>query len=97
MLTDVMQAGGFVWRGVIPWDKTESSRAPHTGYFRHQCEYIVYSLPPWAAAWPVLSRYASRRRASGTSCWANDGNAQPSGLWQTASMLCPSGPMTKAA
>ena len=21
---------------MVPWDKTESSRAPHTGYFRHQ-------------------------------------------------------------
>lgn len=38
MLTDAFQAGGFIWRGVIPWDKTESARAPHTGYFRHQCE-----------------------------------------------------------
>ena len=37
-LTDVFQAGGFVWRGLIPWDKTLSTRAPHTGYFRHQCE-----------------------------------------------------------
>ncbi|EAR6710023.1 site-specific DNA-methyltransferase [Salmonella enterica] len=41
-LTDVFQAGGFVWRGIVPWDKTLSSRAPHTGYFRHQCEYVVW-------------------------------------------------------
>ncbi|WP_413728710.1 DNA-methyltransferase [Sodalis sp. RH19] len=41
-LTDVLQAGGFIWRGVVPWDKTASSRAPHTGYFRHQCEYVVW-------------------------------------------------------
>ncbi|WP_430434787.1 DNA-methyltransferase [Methyloversatilis sp.] len=41
-LTDAVQAGGFVWRGLVPWDKTESSRAPHTGYFRHQCEYVVW-------------------------------------------------------
>ncbi|MCQ4969230.1 DNA methyltransferase [Enterobacteriaceae bacterium DFI.7.85] len=41
-LTDVFQAGGFIWRGLVPWDKTLSSRAPHTGYFRHQCEYIVW-------------------------------------------------------
>lgn len=41
-LTDVFQAGGFVWRGLIPWDKTLSTRAPHTGYFRHQCEYVVW-------------------------------------------------------
>ncbi|MCU6243835.1 site-specific DNA-methyltransferase [Enterobacter ludwigii] len=40
--TDALQAGGFLWRGVVPWNKTASSRAPHTGYFRHQCEYIVW-------------------------------------------------------
>ncbi|WP_140918191.1 DNA-methyltransferase [Limnobaculum xujianqingii] len=40
--TDVFQAGGAIWRGIIPWDKTLSSRAPHTGYFRHQCEYVVW-------------------------------------------------------
>lgn len=40
--TDSLQAGGFIWRGIIAWDKTEAARAPHTGYFRHQCEYIVW-------------------------------------------------------
>lgn len=40
--TDALQAGGYIWRGVVPWDKTASSRAPHTGYFRHQCEYVVW-------------------------------------------------------
>jgi len=62
MLTDVMQAGGFVWRGVVAWDKTEASRAPHTGYFRHQCEYVVWgSNGPLSASahggpWPGLVR-----------------------------------------
>ena len=32
-VTDLFQAHGFVWRGMVPWDKTEASRAPHTGYF----------------------------------------------------------------
>lgn len=41
-LTDAFQGGGMTWRGIIPWDKTLSSRAPHTGYFRHQCEYVVW-------------------------------------------------------
>jgi site-specific DNA-methyltransferase (adenine-specific) len=40
--TDAFQAGGFVWRGIVSWDKGLGSRAPHTGYFRHQCEYIVW-------------------------------------------------------
>ncbi|UAN47017.1 site-specific DNA-methyltransferase [Serratia sp. JSRIV001] len=41
-LTDAIQAGGVLWRGLIVWDKTLSSRAPHTGYFRHQAEYVVW-------------------------------------------------------
>lgn len=40
--TDAVQAGGFVWRGLIAWDKGRSARAPHTGYFRHQAEYVVW-------------------------------------------------------
>ncbi len=40
--TDVLQAAGFVWRGVVVWDKGRGSRAPHTGYFRHQAEYVVW-------------------------------------------------------
>lgn len=42
LASDALQAGGFVWRGIVPWDKTEAARAPHTGYFRHQCEYVVW-------------------------------------------------------
>lgn len=41
-LTDAIQAGGFAWRGIVSWDKGEGARAPHTGFFRHQCEYIVW-------------------------------------------------------
>ena len=41
-MTDVMQAGGFVWRGLVPWNKGRGARAPHKGYFRHQCEYVVW-------------------------------------------------------
>jgi site-specific DNA-methyltransferase (adenine-specific) len=58
--TDVIQGGGVIWRGIVPWDKTLSSRAPHKGYFRHQCEYIVWgSIGPIAKCthggpWPGL-------------------------------------------
>jgi site-specific DNA-methyltransferase (adenine-specific) len=41
-VTDALQAAGFIWRGVIAWDKGRASRAPHKGYFRHQCEYVVW-------------------------------------------------------
>jgi len=40
--TDAIQCAGYIWRGIAAWDKTEGSRAPHKGYFRHQCEYIVW-------------------------------------------------------
>lgn len=42
LCTDAVQAGGWLWRGLIAWDKGPSARAPHKGYFRHQCEYIVW-------------------------------------------------------
>lgn len=42
LMTDVLQASGVLWRGIVVWDKTSQARAPHTGYFRHQAEYIVW-------------------------------------------------------
>lgn len=39
--TDILQAGGWVWRGICPWDKTEAAR-PMKGRFRSQCEYVVW-------------------------------------------------------
>lgn len=48
-VSDAIQCAGFVWRGVIAWDKTEAARPPHTGYFRHQAEYVV-----WGTKWKCL-------------------------------------------
>lgn len=39
--TDALQAGGWVWRGVVPWDKTEAAR-PQKGAYTSQCEYVVW-------------------------------------------------------
>lgn len=39
-LVDALQVGGWVYRGIVPWDKTETAR-PNKGWFRAQCEYIV--------------------------------------------------------
>lgn len=41
-LTDAFQWAGLTWRGVGVWDKGLGSRAPHKGYLRHQCEYLVW-------------------------------------------------------
>ena len=38
--TDAFQAGGFVWRGIVPWAKT--SYRPQSGRFAAQCEYAVW-------------------------------------------------------
>lgn len=64
-LTDAFQAAGFVWRGLIGWDKTEAARAPHCGYFRHQCEYIVWGTRGPCATkaggpWPGCHRISVR-------------------------------------
>jgi site-specific DNA-methyltransferase (adenine-specific) len=39
-LIDSVQAGGWVWRGIVPWNKTEATR-PQKGWFRSQCEDLV--------------------------------------------------------
>lgn len=53
-LTDAFQAGGFVWRGIVPWDKGAGARAPHKNYFKHQCEYVI-----WGTHGPLAARFGS--------------------------------------
>lgn len=38
--TDALQAGGWIWRGVVPWAKT--TYRPQAGRFAAQCEYAVW-------------------------------------------------------
>lgn len=40
--TDAVQAAGWLWRGIVPWDKTEATR-PQLGRFRNQAEYVVWA------------------------------------------------------
>ncbi len=37
-----MEAGGWIQRGVVGWDKTPAARAPHKSYFKHQLEYVIW-------------------------------------------------------
>lgn len=39
--TDAVQCGGWVWRGVVPWDKINARPMPNS--FRAQAEYIVHA------------------------------------------------------
>jgi site-specific DNA-methyltransferase (adenine-specific) len=40
--TDAIQCAGWVWRGVVPWDKTEASR-PQRGRYRNQTEFVAWA------------------------------------------------------
>jgi site-specific DNA-methyltransferase (adenine-specific) len=44
--TDAIQAGGYVWRGIVPWYKPVSR--PTSGRFTANCEYVV-----WGSAGPM--------------------------------------------
>lgn len=50
LVTDVVQAGGWTYRGIIPWNKTEATR-PNKGWFRAQCEYLVVAAKGTPARW----------------------------------------------
>lgn len=39
--SDSVQAGGWTWRGMAVWDKTEGAR-PRPGAYRNQCEYLLW-------------------------------------------------------
>lgn len=39
-LTDALQAAGWIWRGIVVWDKGTSRNQP--GRFRPDCEYIAW-------------------------------------------------------
>lgn len=39
--TDALQAAGWIWRGLVPWDKTEAAR-PQRGRYRNQTEFVVW-------------------------------------------------------
>lgn len=49
--TDAVQAGGWVWRGVVPWVKPTAR--PQAGRFTSQCEYVV-----WGSNGPLPADYS---------------------------------------
>ncbi|MEM1205112.1 MAG: site-specific DNA-methyltransferase [Acidobacteriota bacterium] len=64
--TDAFQAADLMWRGIIPWDKTEGSRAPNRAYFRHQAEYVIWGTKgptpkPGRGPFPGVFRFPVRR------------------------------------
>jgi len=54
-MTDALQWAGWIWRGILAWDKTNSR--PQRGRFRQQAEFIVWGSNghmPIDRAAPVL-------------------------------------------
>lgn len=75
LAADALQAGGFVWRGIAAWDKGLGARAPHTGYLRHQCEFLAWGsngpLPqavhggPWPGCFQVPVLQSDKHHMTG--------------------------------
>lgn len=42
VLSDAVQAGGWIWRGAVSWDKTEGCARPVLGRFRSQTEHALW-------------------------------------------------------
>lgn len=44
VVADAIQAGGWVWRGIVSWDKTFGGEGcrPAMGRFAAQCEFVVW-------------------------------------------------------
>lgn len=62
---DALQAGGWVWRGVVPWDKTEACR-PQLGRPRAQCEFVVWGTKGPHKAWPGAPTIAGFQHDDGS-------------------------------
>lgn len=63
--TDALQAGGWVWRGLVPWYKPAAR--PQAGRFSNQCEYVVWgsrggmTTDMWAPCLPGFFQASSPR------------------------------------
>ncbi|CCF95824.1 DNA methylase N-4/N-6 domain protein [Ralstonia solanacearum K60] len=42
-LTDAIQGAGYIWRGVVVWDKTPGRARPRAGGFSAQAEFMVWA------------------------------------------------------
>ncbi|GAA2298419.1 site-specific DNA-methyltransferase [Actinomadura luteofluorescens] len=52
--SDAVQAGGWVWRGIIPWTKPQHRSRPVRGGFWNQTEFAL-----WASAGPMRKDYTA--------------------------------------
>jgi site-specific DNA-methyltransferase (adenine-specific) len=90
MTTDAIQAGGWVWRGIVPWDKTVASR-PQMGRFRSQCEYMVWGS---AGEIPALESVGCLPGAIQQKVQNDDKHhitGKPTAVMQFCAKICPPG------
>lgn len=87
--TDALQAGGWVWRGVVVWDKTPGIR-PNAGRFRQQAEFVAWGsngpMPVDYAA-PCLNGVFTHAPFRGKEHIAG----KPPGLMRDLAQICPRG------
>jgi site-specific DNA-methyltransferase (adenine-specific) len=87
--TDALQAGGWVWRGVVVWDKTPGAR-PNAGRFRQQAEFIAWGSSgpmPVDLAAPCLNGVFTHAPFRGKEHIAG----KPFGLMRDLAKICPPG------
>lgn len=87
--TDAVQGGGWVWRGIVPWDKTEGSR-PRLGGFRSQAEYVVWgSAGPMGDPWEGAPAQPGVFRFPVLQSDKHHTTGKPTELMQELAKVCP--------
>ena len=85
--SDALQAGGWIWRGVIPWDKITSR--PQLGRFRQQAEFVLWGssgpFPVRVAGMPGWFRVGTDRRDK------HHQTGKPVDLMRQLVRICPAG------
>lgn len=91
-LTDALQMAGWIWRGVVAWDKGNARNQP--GRFRPDCEYVVWGsngkMPVnWEMGRPALP--GCYQIPSVPSRQKNHQTEKPVELLEKLLAICPSG------
>lgn len=91
-VTDALQAAGWVWRGIVVWDKGNSR--PNPGRFRNDCEYVA-----WGTNGPKKTEF-KKGCFIGSGCYRvpsvptkekNHQTEKPVALLEQLLQICPEG------
>lgn len=90
-LTDAVQCGGWIWRGIVPWNKGEGSR-PTPGGFRSQCEYLAWcSSGPLPLAAPGVTVLPGLLSATVKQADKHHQTGKPTELMRSLVRIAPTG------